>query len=92
MKTYHVEQFEVIARPDFNRVLLPKVAPDFDLKHARVYVMPNGTLSIQNQECELRFDNISEKSIQFIRDAGGVSVMNPKCTEHPKLAHIPLQH
>ena len=92
MKTYHVEQFEVIARPEFNRVLLPKLAPDFDLENAHVRVMPDGTLSIKDRDSELLFANISEKSMQFIRDAGGVSVMNPACLTHPKLAHIPLQH
>lgn len=92
MKTYRVEQFEVIARPEFNRVLLPKLSPEFDLESARVHLMPGGCLSIKDQDCEFIFSGISEKSINFIRQAGGVSVMNPACKAHPKLAHIPLKH
>jgi len=92
MKTYHVEQFEVIARPEFNRVLLPKLAPEFDLESAKLYLTPDGNLSIKDRECEFIFSDISEKSLQFIREAGGVSVMNPSCKQHPKLAHIPLTH
>ena len=90
MKTYQVEQFEIIARPAFNRVLLPKLGPEFNIATARVY-LDKGSLTICDEEHELIFPEISERTFQWITEAGGVSVMNPDLAVHPKLAHIPLK-
>lgn len=92
MKTYQVEQFEIIARPEFNRVLLPKVGPEFNLKDAQLFFGEAGTVMIRDQHSTLVFTNVSEKSLNYIRAAGGVSVMDPTLMSHPKLAHIPLHH
>jgi len=90
MKTYQVEQFEIIARPAFNRVLLPKVGPDFNLETARVFFDHSGSLTIRDNDSELVFSDISEQSLRCVKDAGGVFVMNPAMSAHPKLANIPL--
>lgn len=90
MKTYQVDQFEIIARPAFNRVLLPKVGPDFDVAAARVFIDHRGLLTIRDDRNELVFSDISETSLQCVLKAGGVHVMNPELEAHPKLIHIPL--
>jgi len=90
MKTYQVEQFDIIARPAFNRVLLPKLGPDFNLDTARVFFDQHGCLTIRDNDRELVFSDISEQSLRCVKDAGGVFVMNPELSVHPKLAHIPL--
>lgn len=90
MKTYQVEQFEIIARPAFNRVLLPKVGPEFNVATARVFIDHSGRLTIRDESFELVFSDISESSLQCVLKAGGVHVMNPAVDVHPKLIHIPL--
>lgn len=90
MKTYQVDQFEIIARPAFNRVLLPKVGPAFNVATARVFIDHKGSLTIRDDNSELVFSDISESSLQCVLDAGGVHVMNPELDVHPKLIHIPL--
>ena len=90
MRTYQVEQFEIIARPAFNRVLLPKVGPEFNVQTARVFVDRSGSLTIRDDDRELIFSDISEQSLSCVVQAGGVLVMNPDVTVHPKLIHIPL--
>lgn len=77
-------------RPAVNRVLLPKVGPDFDLANARVFLRSDGSMAIRDDYNELVFSNISQQSLDFVRDAGGVLVTNPSCQQHPKLIHIPL--
>ncbi|MDX1397113.1 MAG: hypothetical protein R3204_01150 [Oceanospirillum sp.] len=90
MKTYQVEQFEIIARRAFNRVLLPNIGPDFDMATARVFIDQRGCLTIRDNHNELVFADISADSLQRILDAGGVHVMNPAIDVHPKLTRIPL--
>ena len=90
MKTYQVDQFEIIARPAFNRVLLPKVGPAFDIDTARVFIDHKGLLTIRDDSSELVFADISESSLQCVLKAGGVHVMNPELDVHPKLIRIPL--
>ena len=89
MKTYQVEQFEIITRQAFNRVLLPKVGPDFNTATARVF-LKEGQLTICDEQNELVFADISAQSLQCVENAGGVFVMNPDLQAHPKLVHIPL--
>ncbi len=90
MKTYQVEQFELITRRAFNRVLLPKISPELNVTDARVFFNNCGQLMIRDRQSELVFSDISMDSLRCVKEAGGVHVMNPAVDIHPKLIHIPL--